>query len=542
MPNKSRQAPKNEAMVKEENNLCPICWMPLCVGDGGHAEKWKAVQITFKGKPAFSVKENSRDFSRPVHVFGLNEIAGKLTTNYEACHYVHFEHFGTYLKGNGIWFEGGRTTVNCRTDETWPVKDEKFKEILFGRGVEAFGLFNHAFVSGGSTDQFLNHVADPSNNKNFSKVNETARIILNDAFMGCRDCNEKMSISDYVQEIFVMLFGQEPPAKKRKSERPGVPSGITTIDHEGHDGRVEIMVHYIMLSGMLKQEDREGDGSEFFIKVHPGENENDVRKKTWTLRFLMMWCALQILYCNWKLSTNFEYARHHVDYIYVGTMDFYISLWFYVMFCLDYEGGNPNRIGFQEFHYYYASILPMYLSKNAFLGGMHLNLSNIVFDETQIFQWKDRNSLRDIRARILLIFDSIMKVWKDPRRGLKIQDDIPFSVENFSSLIQKKSLNNTFFIHHLSIEQRQLATPRLDLSIESFVDLLGSYWYWFHFKFITMPRIISACRQYKEIQSLPFAAKLLWNQWCFNFNERVKVLGVRFHMQLKAQRIESFLN
>ena len=105
MPNKSRQAPKNEAMVKEENNVCPICWMPLCVGDGGHAEKWKAVQITFKGKPAFSVKENSRDFSRPVHVFGLNEIAGKITTKYEGCHYVHYQHFGTYLDDNSIWFQ-----------------------------------------------------------------------------------------------------------------------------------------------------------------------------------------------------------------------------------------------------------------------------------------------------------------------------------------------------------------------------------------------------------------------------------------------------
>ena len=104
MPNKSRHARKNEAKVKEENNVCPICCV-YTVGDGIHAEKWKAVQITFKGKPAFSVKENSRDFSRPVHVFGLNEIAGKITTKYEGCHYVHYQHFGTYLDDNSIWFQ-----------------------------------------------------------------------------------------------------------------------------------------------------------------------------------------------------------------------------------------------------------------------------------------------------------------------------------------------------------------------------------------------------------------------------------------------------
>ena len=177
-------------------------------------------------------------------------------------------------------------------------------------------IFNKAFSKDGPTDKFLIEAAE----KNTNKVQSFATTVLYGEFMGCRDCNEKLTISNYLKDIFAVLFNQPPPPKKPKPK-----TGSDADDAQNEDqGSVGIMVHYIMLSVMLMDRDRfistdSLDGDRFISTDSPEINnyliQDDVRKKTWTLRCIVMWCALQILHCNWKLSTNFEYARHHVDYV-----------------------------------------------------------------------------------------------------------------------------------------------------------------------------------------------------------------------------------
>ena len=41
-------------MAKEGLNVCPICWMPLYIGDGDEANVWCQVQVLFKNKPSES--------------------------------------------------------------------------------------------------------------------------------------------------------------------------------------------------------------------------------------------------------------------------------------------------------------------------------------------------------------------------------------------------------------------------------------------------------------------------------------------------------
>ena len=105
-PATSRGATVSRALAKRCNNTCPICWMPLNVGRGAHAEKWERVQMVFKSKPTFSVKEGCTDHSRAVHVFGLNDFTGSKTTNYEACHFLHHSAVGDNQTFSQMWGVG----------------------------------------------------------------------------------------------------------------------------------------------------------------------------------------------------------------------------------------------------------------------------------------------------------------------------------------------------------------------------------------------------------------------------------------------------
>ena len=86
-------------------NLCPVCWMPL-VSDTNYAmdKKWENVSVTFKGKPAFSIKHPSasRSVARHTFAFGINVIS-HTNRNYQKCHYVHHSMFGNSDDDNCYW-------------------------------------------------------------------------------------------------------------------------------------------------------------------------------------------------------------------------------------------------------------------------------------------------------------------------------------------------------------------------------------------------------------------------------------------------------
>ena len=82
---------------KKSFNTCPICWMPLYIGNGTEAEKWCRVQIAFKNKPAESIKnEYTSERNRPCRAFGTP--FGECN-----CNYAHILHRSSDGEGSARW-------------------------------------------------------------------------------------------------------------------------------------------------------------------------------------------------------------------------------------------------------------------------------------------------------------------------------------------------------------------------------------------------------------------------------------------------------
>ena len=59
-------------IVKSGLNTCPVCWMPLFIGDGVEADTWCRVQVLFKNKPSESTEHPfTTERNRPSNVFGM---------------------------------------------------------------------------------------------------------------------------------------------------------------------------------------------------------------------------------------------------------------------------------------------------------------------------------------------------------------------------------------------------------------------------------------------------------------------------------------
>ena len=73
-------------------------------------------------------------------------------------------------------------------------------------------------------------------------------------------------------------------------------------------------------------------------------------------------------------------------------------------------------------------------SKKKKLPGLqdgYLNISKLIFhDEKEIFEWKNRDSLEDIRNRISMIFDNMIGSWKGSywNDNFKLPDGYRFSL------------------------------------------------------------------------------------------------------------------
>ena len=130
---KQRNSVALDIRAKYSNNVCPICWMPLCLGEGETASRWRAVQMAFKGKPAFSIRNpppGKGEVGRPIKAFGISRFTGCTMANYEQCHYVHFSMFGEYSDAKNLWYGCSFNQCEISNNVNEPVKKQAFYDKI----------------------------------------------------------------------------------------------------------------------------------------------------------------------------------------------------------------------------------------------------------------------------------------------------------------------------------------------------------------------------------------------------------------------------
>jgi hypothetical protein len=500
-----RTAVADEYKIKLACNQCPICWMPLQVeGTGDNDSKWKDVQIIFKGKPAFSVANGSVYFGRPVVVFGIHaSLAGGTKSNAELCHFVHFASLGdnraTNLWKLGLGADASSYNIICDVrDRLEPI--DRFANILFSvgqthlNGGRPGGIFAKAFNGPESkADTFFTLLH--ANGKNMAKVAEVTDLMLNDThlFAGCTDCNKMMSTPmRFVPGIFECLFGCS-----------------------SSDFSKESMTHYIMLCGALEESDKrqKPDGSYEFVISDP------VRGMTWSFRYILMWCVLQILICKWQMSYYKTRQRHHTNYMLSGVIDFYISLCFFAMHKSDFVARQSKDLTFQDFHFCYASMCPFYFERRVPLGIINPTLSSSILRDDMVHS----ESLDQIQDQVKIICNKLFDYWLNYMRDVS------------SILLDPSNDQESFFTYFTPVDQLQSRKNELlrlqQINVETFATHMSPYKYWLHFRHITMPRIAALCGEFNN-SLVPVRAKVLWCRWCQMLNTSTKKL----QSQLQARR------
>ena len=555
----ARDKPALQTRVRIANNLCPICWMPLGMGHerGGTRDRWSMAQIVFKGKPAFSVAnpDGNSQTSRPVLGFGISDIIphGAGAENYNKCHYVHYLQFGNMCDVRNLWFAEGIDNLSPMV--LGNVDGAVLRDGLFPMVCEQKGIFSGAVERPLSV--YLGGLRRlPCN----WKVVNVLAVKLFRFFAGCQDCNQKMSLKKVLPVIFDLAFPEllaaPAPAPRasirgRAGARPPSPPRRPSAERFF---KAEEMIHYLMLSGVL------GDGEE----VHGDQFRvrDEWRRRTWPLRYIMMWCALQILFAMWMIEKTDPQIRHHRSYIYYGVMDFYASLWFYAMHCLGMpEGGVAfdsstvkaeddtfastikKHVGagsvvleFEEFHFYYMSALPIFKkchgdAGDAAMGGVapslkdaQLNLSTMIFGEVWSISSRD-----DVVSRLEDIYSKMFATWRDYVQHISNLVHRNFQLEQgFRSNIVD------FFASPSEIIAMRDERKDLLVTVNTFAQNMGRGWFWFHFKHITFNRIALESKQYEEYlrevriqgEAPPsvFAAVRMWRKWYEELDQAVRNL------------------
>jgi hypothetical protein len=195
-------------------------------------------------------------------------------------------------------------------------------------------------------------------------------------------------------------------------------------------------------------------------------------------------------------------------------------------------------VDFEMFNFYYSSHLPFYKIANDPLASRQVNLSLHVLQidqqDTHRFLEPDFKSvdvaLSTVRRQMRQIFDASVIFWKGSMRELSnaIHDGV-----HTKAWDRRDPVHDAIRLYFVSPERLRTDTPALrrtppaQLTVQRFATALHPYWYWFHFKYITMPRIISLCEQYDAVitgVSTPGAG--LWKNWVRLFNASVRALGV----------------
>ena len=574
-----------EKRAKLANNICPICWMPLSIGEGRVADCWRAVQMAFKGKPAFSVRNPNGigDVSRPVKAFGINPLTGSTQANCEQCHYVHFSMFGDHSDLNNLWY-GCEFFQNIpmRNNEAEPTKlDAFYSGIREDRSIFSVAVLNPKF-----NGYIVNALSDVNSNWNTITI---LAVKMFRFFPGCTDCNSHMTISKLIETLFDQLFPSDAyisrfPAPAAPVQNPPIyqrPKNKFRKSRKKKEFDIEEMIHYLMLSGMLKADgDVHSDTFNFSIA-------DEGRKKTWTLKYIIMWCSLQIIFCQWNIKQTAMSIGHHRNYMFFGTMDFYMSLWFYALHCLGptiissgkdltimkkepleytfqddketlaesmvpYTDKNP--LEFEEFHYYYTSVFPFFLTKYYPDEKRHSSLSLSVFSlgdgpdfdassSTLVGLERPDILLNAVRNNLGLVYEKVFTAWGNYVSTFSAMIHNDFAIPSDEDLVLSVLRANIglFFIKPSEIIAKRGVKERLNLDIDTFIDHQSPYWYWFHFKNITMPQIRRLCREYDretlQGQASPHfkpdrvVCITLWRRWFQLFDARVRALGASAERQ-----------
>jgi hypothetical protein len=538
----ARDDPAVMARARLCMDLCPICWMPL-VTDNRYAmdRKWGAVSATFKGKPAFSIKhpDKSRSLARHVFAFGMNALAdGK--RNFQKSHYVHYCMVGNADSIMSYWtlYDGSVVAPSLKSifrsnevHKLWQgIQDVKRleavdEETLLNLVCVENGVFKNALAN---ESKMGGYIYDNSDRLNHQGVADIIELMKNRTFTACCDCNTSMTLSAFMESLFELVFLPSVCANRhgysalQKSQLKKVLSAFG----------LESMVHCVMLSGVLHLDELttsngqplvDGAGKRCFLI------QDSKHRATWRLRFVLVWCSLQILTCLWKFYDTDARIGHHKSYVYVAIADFYFSLLFYAL----HEGlrlGNAERgslVGFETFNFFYSSHFPF------FLRSSESNLSMCVMQLTDVDRARQRFKVPDfvntvdamalVRQQMQDILDAAFDFWT-------------VHVTRISNTIHSGEIDrmwNTrnpvegFFVSPSRVERilRELQDIDVPLNINTFATVLHPTWYWFHFKHITMPRISSLCKQYDTtVQTISAQGTRIWRRWYRMFDASVRAL------------------
>ena len=527
-----RDAEVIERRIRMSFNQCPICWMPLA-SDGRKEidSKWADVSLTFKGKPAYSIKHPSepRSVARHVYVFGvLSGIGARNLRNYDKCHYIHYSMFGNadaflrfWTKHSATDMSGKRTKIgnavvidnlcnSLRQISPGPETDSDIRRIYENVCVEN-SIFCDAFGSEGVMYNLLR-----SRNLNHGKISDLVTKMKHEFFVGCRDCNASMTISDHARSLFRLIFFPSTYSGDRLSllKRDKILKTFKKIN-------MESIIHYITLSGVLYREDHIED---MYFRV-----EDKLHRDTWQMRYIFTWCLLQVLMCLWKFYETDPIIGHHKSYIFIAVADFYLSL---LLFAL-HEGlrettGSSCDVEFECFNFFYASHMPFYLRSTEF------NLASVVLElnETPLSRQRFRApdfsdgpaGMNKVKLQLKDISDKVFLFWTNHFKSVSsFVNDTQVGAQDPSIRAVAR-----FFMPPANIQLRfQALLEGAPLNIQTFATAMSPPWYWYHFKYITMRRVSLLCKNYDHKCSRTYRPQgvRVWRNWYTLFNRSVRALG-----------------
>ena len=383
-------------------------------------------------------------------------------------------------------------------------------------------------------------------------------------FPGCADCNGQMTVTRYIVELFDLIFLSCLDAQPL----PPALAGIRALPLRRRSVKLrpsaifntEQMVHYLMLGGVLR--DNEVTGFEFKV-------DDPNRKNTWTMRYIMMWCALQILSCMWIIKKTHVSIKHHRTYIYYGVMDFYMSLWFYAMHALHYgampgtgfkveekdlgtlkenettlvDDLTPHTNGvlleFEEFHFYYTSVYPMFkrkLAADVAMGGAadadsRLNLSTEVLGQALIdgFPMDQYNEMTNPAQTLKSIYEAMFNEWNTHIQHVSTAIHRDFNLPAGANPIAVQAIQ--YFAKPSDIVAMRNERANLSLTVDAFVDHMSAHWYWYHFRHITFNRMAMECKDYDDFLKTDgmdrpsvAASVAMWRRWYKDFSAAASLL------------------
>ena len=488
-----------EVSAKKSMNSCPICKMPLYIGDTTRSDAlWRQTQYWFKGKPSFVLDDigaRNRNAFGPAHGIGIRNP----NKNANACHFVHVSASEGQTTFHGLWDKfadprGVDKKFNlCPFLNETQMKDNRFSERLN----ITYSVFADLEPTHGdhAVDSFLWDVI------NTAQVTRAVGIISKGTFAGCWDCNHKMTQMKLIHELYSVSFGDTEDIARMFTHTPAVNA----------DQRQELMLnaemYYILMQGMLKRDN-------VFVPVRapggPAVIYKDLRMQQvnitpdqqckWQFKLAILWCLLMILLSNWNISDQKVSTRHLMVYIYAGTSDFYLSLVCYLIYIANFRHATRDPLSFEEFHYFYATNFVFHMKRKGMLVEDPLTpLSNsltaaimhpLAFTQAS---WPSANLGNDMQQkRPSHLYDGAREDIATLYRGIvKFSDNY---LKKLCNHLYDDRMDATTFDEYLSsLENIQVIDNHISripgTTIQEFVDYLGDSMYWYHFKNITMPQI-----------------------------------------------------